>query len=93
MDLVWASAGGWSGLGFEGGPNGWRPSCCLNLAPPTWLPMLFPIWTTGARHTVVTRDIFELGYRLENPAEDAAVEEIVLMDPLQIDAGSGKPTS
>ena len=35
----------------------------------------------AARHTVVTRDIFELGYRLENPAEDAAVEDIVLMDP------------
>ena len=45
---------------------------------------LLPIWTTvPARHTVVTRDIFELGYRLENPAEDAAVEEIVLMDPLK----------
>ena len=37
----------------------------------------------AARHTVVTRDIFELGYRLENPAEDAAVEDIVLMDPLK----------
>ena len=45
---------------------------------------LLLIWTTvPARHTVVTRDIFELGYRLENPAEDAAVEEIVLMDPLK----------
>ena len=38
------------GLGFEGGPNGWkRPSCCLNLAPPTWLRLLLPIWTLQCR--------------------------------------------
>ena len=31
---------------------------------------------------VVTRDILEVGYHLENPAEDAAVEDMVLMDLL-----------